>query len=47
MGFFLAMMMGINLILALTLHPLMLLVIKPRFVQRGVIANSNELETAP
>ncbi len=33
-GFFLAMIMGVNVILALTLHPLLIYVIKPKFISR-------------
>jgi len=35
MGFFLAMVMSTNVILAITLHPLMLYAIKPRFIRRS------------
>jgi len=34
-GFFLAMIMGINVILALTLHPLLIYIIKPKFISRN------------
>jgi hypothetical protein len=37
MGLFLAMIMGTNVILALTLHPLLLYVIKPRFISRKAL----------
>ncbi|MBT8342454.1 MAG: MMPL family transporter [Desulfatitalea sp.] len=33
-GFFLSIIMGINVILALTLHPLLIYIIKPKFIQR-------------
>ena len=35
MGFFLSMLLLINVIFALTLHPLLICLIKPRFVSRG------------
>ena len=38
MGFFLAMIMTTNMIAALTLHPLMILLIKPKFMNRSTIA---------
>ena len=34
MGFFLALLMFANLVLSLTLHPLMLLLVKPKFISR-------------
>ena len=34
MGFFLSMLLLINVVFALTLHPLMICLIKPRFVSR-------------
>lgn len=34
MGFFLAMIMGTNVILTLTLHPLMIYIIKPKFISK-------------
>jgi predicted RND superfamily exporter protein len=38
-GFFLAMIMGTNVVLTLTLHPLMIYIIKPRFISgKGVLA---------
>ena len=40
MGFFLSMLLLTNMIGALTLHPLLLLVIKPRFIQRGSQTNN-------
>ncbi|MBW2369732.1 MAG: MMPL family transporter, partial [Deltaproteobacteria bacterium] len=36
MGMFLAMILTTNVLLALTLHPLMLYLIKPRFISRGL-----------
>jgi len=36
MGFFLAMLLLTNVILALTFHPLLIWIIKPKFMQRGV-----------
>jgi len=38
MGFFLSMLLLINVILALTLHPLLILLIKPKFMTRGASA---------
>ncbi len=38
MGFFLAMLLFINVILALTLHPLLILMIKPKFITRHAAA---------
>jgi len=38
MGFFLAMIMTTNMIAALTLHPLMILLIKPKFMSRSDMA---------
>jgi predicted RND superfamily exporter protein len=35
-GFFLAMIMGINVLLALTLHPLLIYIIKPKFISKGM-----------
>jgi predicted RND superfamily exporter protein len=35
MGFFLAMIMMTNMLAALTLHPLMVLIIKPKFITKG------------
>ena len=40
MGFFLAMLLFINMISALTLHPLLICVIKPKFLKR----HSSQLE---
>ena len=37
MGFFIAMIMGTNVILALTLHPLMIYIIRPRFISKGAL----------
>jgi predicted RND superfamily exporter protein len=37
-GFFLAMIMGTNVILTLTLHPLMIYIIKPKFIRGGTVA---------
>jgi predicted RND superfamily exporter protein len=39
-GFFLSLIMVANVILSLTLHPLMIYIIKPRFISRG-LAQSN------
>jgi len=35
MGFFLSMLLFANVVMALTLHPLLIYVIRPRFIQRG------------
>ena len=35
MGFFLSMLLLLNVVFALTLHPLLIYLIKPRFVSRG------------
>ncbi|MBI5446432.1 MAG: MMPL family transporter [Deltaproteobacteria bacterium] len=37
-GFFLSMIMGINVLFCFTLHPLMIYLIKPKFITRGVVA---------
>jgi len=34
-GFFLSMIMGTNIILTLTLHPLLIYIIKPKFISKG------------
>jgi hypothetical protein len=39
-GFFLAMIMGTNVILTLTLHPLMIYIIKPKFIRGGTAAGA-------
>ena len=39
-GFFLAMIMGTNVILTLTLHPLMIYFIKPKFIRGGTAAGA-------
>lgn len=43
-GFFLAMIMGTNVILTLTLHPLLIYIIKPKFIsgKQTVLAKANE-----
>jgi predicted RND superfamily exporter protein len=43
-GFFLAMIMGVNVILALTLHPLLIYLIKPKFIsgKQTVLAKGTE-----
>ena len=38
MGFFLSMLLFINMVAAMTLHPLMLCVIKPKFMKRRAAA---------
>lgn len=40
-GFFLTLIMGINVILTMTLHPLLIYVVKPRFISKG----ANQTET--
>lgn len=42
MGFFLSMIMLTNVILAITLHPLLISIIKPRFIRRRVSSNSKQ-----
>ncbi len=37
-GFFLAMIMGTNVVLTLTLHPLMIYIIKPNFIKRKLLS---------
>jgi hypothetical protein len=34
-GFFLSMIMATNVLLCLTLHPLLLYILKPKFISRG------------
>ena len=41
MGFFLAMLLFTNMVAALTLHPLMVLLFKPKFMQVGVVVSEN------
>jgi len=41
MGFFLAMLLFINMVAALTLHPLLILVVKPKFMRRRALARNN------
>jgi len=41
-GFFLSMLLLMNVVLALTLHPLLIYLIKPRFVSRGLDDSSGE-----
>jgi len=36
MGFFLSMLLGTNVLVALTVHPLLIFLIKPKFISRGV-----------
>jgi hypothetical protein len=44
-GFFLSMIMGTNVILTMTLHPLLIYIIKPRFIARGFVeANADDVE---
>lgn len=43
-GFFLSMIMGVNVILTLTLHPLMIYIIKPRFISRGATVPAENIK---
>jgi predicted RND superfamily exporter protein len=43
-GFFLSMIMGVNVILTLTLHPLMIYLIKPRFISRGATVPAENIK---
>jgi hypothetical protein len=36
-GFFLALIMGANVVLTLSLHPLMIYIIKPKFISRNLV----------
>ena len=40
-GFFLAVIIGVNVILALTLHPLLIYIIKPKFIRKAALAADN------
>jgi predicted RND superfamily exporter protein len=40
MGLFLAMILSVNVVLAITLHPLMLSVIKPKFITRKALSEA-------
>jgi hypothetical protein len=42
MGFFLSMLLLSNMVACLTIHPLMLLVFKPRFVKRNVVRSGGD-----
>ena len=44
MGFFLSVIMGINIILALTLHPLLIYIIKPKFISKSLQTTGNVVE---
>ena len=44
-GFFLAIIMGANTILALTLHPFLIYIIKPKFIRKGALTAGNAVET--
>ncbi|SMD12955.1 hypothetical protein SAMN02746065_1443 [Desulfocicer vacuolatum DSM 3385] len=47
MGFFLAMLLCANMVLALTLHPLIILLVKPRFMKKKVqLANQEKVASA-
>jgi hypothetical protein len=41
-GFFLSMIMGTNVVLTMTLHPLLIYVIKPRFIAKGIAQNQGK-----
>jgi predicted RND superfamily exporter protein len=43
-GFFLAMIMGTNVVLTLTLHPLLIYIIKPEFIRKGTLTAANTKE---
>jgi hypothetical protein len=43
MGLFLAVVFGVNVILTLTLHPLMLWIIKPKFITKGGVEVDKEI----
>lgn len=40
-GFFLAMIMGTNVVLTMTLHPLLIYIVKPKFIRRGALKAGN------
>jgi hypothetical protein len=42
-GFFLAMIMGTNMILTFTLHPLLIYIIKPKFIRERAVSSSGEV----
>jgi predicted RND superfamily exporter protein len=44
MGFFLSMLLLVNVILSITLHPLMITIIKPRFISREKVSGSQKAE---
>jgi uncharacterized protein len=46
MGFFLAMLLFTNMVGALTLHPLLIMLVKPRFMSRGVADSPNSSTAA-
>jgi hypothetical protein len=41
-GFFLSMIMGTNIVLTMTLHPLLIYLIKPKFIAKGLIRSNGE-----
>jgi predicted RND superfamily exporter protein len=45
-GFFLAMIMGTNVVLTLTLHPLLIYIIKPKFISGRKAMSTNEVKAA-
>jgi uncharacterized protein len=47
MGIFLAMIMSTNVLLAITLHPLMLVVVKPKFITRKPAGNTTNALVSP
>jgi predicted RND superfamily exporter protein len=44
MGFFLAIILGANVLLTLTLHPLLIYIIKPKFIRKGALTIGNTTE---
>ena len=43
-GLFLAIILGANVLLALTLHPLLIYIIKPKFIRKGALTVGNVVE---
>lgn len=43
-GLFLAIILGTNVLLALTLHPLLIYIIKPKFIRKGALTDGNVVE---
>ncbi len=44
-GFFLSLIMATNVILCLTLHPLVIYLVKPKFISRGFVSREAQAET--